>query len=100
MLKGPFLVDGNSKWVYNNYRVKERKVIQMKKLSNRNKLEMLIGKLVILLVESAIGCALILGFFWLVGFITSWAEQSTLRMIIFFVVMGIIIAKQLKNELK
>ena len=62
----------------------------MKKLSNRNKLEMLIGKLVILLVESAIGCALILGFFWLVGFITSWAEQSTLRMIIFFVVMGII----------
>lgn len=72
----------------------------MKKLSNRNKLEMLIGKLVILLVESAIGCALILGFFWLVGFITSWAEQSTLRMVIFFVVMGIIIVKQLKNELK
>ena len=70
----------------------------MKKLSNRNKIEMLIGKAVILLLESLIGVGLILGFFWVLGLLLNWVEQSTTRLVFYFVVMGIIIIKVLKKE--
>lgn len=70
----------------------------MKKLSNRNKIEMLIGKAVILLLESLIGVGLILGFFWVLGLLFNWVEQSTTRLVFYFVVMGIIIIKMLKKE--
>lgn len=74
----------------------ERKI----KVTNKNLVEMLIGRLIILLVESAIGCGLILGFFWVLGMITTWAEQSTFRMVVFFLITGTIIAKMLKKELE
>ena len=70
----------------------------MKKLSNRNKIEMLIGKAVILLLESLIGVCLILGFFWVLGLLLNWVEQSTTRLVFYFVVMGILIVKMLKKE--
>lgn len=70
----------------------------MKKLSNRNKIEMLIGKAVILLLESLIGVGLILGFFWVLGLLLNWVEQSTTRLVFYFVVMGILIVKMLKKE--
>lgn len=70
----------------------------MKKLSNRNKIEMLIGKAVILLLESLIGVGLILGFFWVLGLLLNWVEQSTTRLVFYFVVMGILIIKMLKKE--
>ena len=70
----------------------------MKKLSNRNKIEMLIGKAVILLLESLIGVGLILGFFWVLGLLLNWVEQSTTRLFFYFVVMGILIIKMLKKE--
>ena len=70
----------------------------MKKLSNRNKIEMLIGKAVILLLESLIGVSLILGFFWVLGLLFNWVEQSTTRLVFYFVVMGILIIKMLKKE--
>ena len=70
----------------------------MKKLSNRNKIEMLIGKAVILLLESLIGVGLILGFFWGLGLLLNWVEQSTTRLVFYFVVMGILIVKMLKKE--
>lgn len=70
----------------------------MKKLSNRNKIEMLIGKAVILLLEGLIGVGLILGFFWGLGLLLNWVEQSTTRLVFYFVVMGILIIKMLKKE--
>ena len=70
----------------------------MKKLSNRNKIEMLIGKAVILLLESLIGVGLILGFFWVLGLLLNWVEQSTTRLVFYFVVMEILIVKMLKKE--
>ena len=70
----------------------------MKKLSNRNKIEMLIGKAVILLLESLIGVGLILGFFCVLGLLLNWVEQSTTRLVFYFVVMGILIIKMLKKE--
>ena len=41
----------------------------MKKLSNKTKLEILVGRLVILIVKSLLGCGLILGFFYVLGLI-------------------------------
>ena len=70
----------------------------MKKLSNRNKIEMLIGKAVILLLEGLISVGLILGFFWVLGLLLNWVEQSTTRLVFYFVVMGILIVKMLKKE--
>lgn len=71
----------------------------MKKLSNKTKLEILVGRLVILIIESLIGCALILGFFWLLGTVLNWVEQSTFRMWAYFLIMGAIIAKMVMSEI-
>ena len=70
----------------------------MKKLSNKQKFEMLVGKIVITLVEALIGCGLVLGFFWLLGLLFNWVEQSTTRMVFYFVIMGIILIRQFKKE--
>lgn len=72
----------------------------MKKLTSKQKIEMTVGKIVITIIESIIGCALILGFFWFIGTILNWVEQSTFRTISYFVVMGVIIIKLFANEFK
>lgn len=69
------------------------------KVTNKNLIEMLVGKIVILLVESAIACGLVLGFFWLLGLLVGWVEQSTLRTVVYFIIMGLIIARLIKKEI-
>lgn len=58
----------------------------MRKLSNKQKLEMLIGKVVLLIIESLIGCGLVLGFFWVIGLISNFMETHFWA----FAIMGII----------
>lgn len=41
----------------------------MKKLSRKTKLEILVGRLVILMLQSALGCGLVLGFFYVLGLV-------------------------------
>lgn len=41
----------------------------MKKLSRKTKLEILVGRLVILMIQSILGCGLVLGFFYVLGLI-------------------------------
>lgn len=72
----------------------------MKRLSNKQKFEMLVGRLVILIIEGIIGCGLVLGFFWLLGTLLNWVEQSSLRTALYFVVLGIIIAREIKKEIE
>lgn len=69
------------------------------KVTNKNLIEMLVGKIVILLIESVIACGLILGFFWLLGLLVGWVEQNTLRTVVYFIVMGLIIARLIKKEI-
>lgn len=69
------------------------------KVTNKNLIEMLVGKIVILLVESVIACGLVLGFFWLLGLLVGWVEQSTLRTVVYFIIMGLIIARLIKKEI-
>lgn len=69
------------------------------KVTNKNLIEMLVGKIVILLVESVIACGLVLGFFWLLGLLVGWVEQSTLRTVVYFIIMSLIIARLIKKEI-
>ena len=69
------------------------------KVTNKNLIEMLVGKIVILLVESVIACGLVLGFFWLLGLLVGWLEQSTLRTVVYFIIMSLIIARLIKKEI-
>lgn len=69
------------------------------KVTNKNLIEMLVGKIVILLVESVIACGLVLGFFWLLGLLVGWVEQNTLRTVVYFIIMGLIIARLIKKEI-
>ena len=52
-------------------------------------------KLLLLVIESLVGCALIFGFFYVLGIIEMWAEK---HLLVFFVVMGVILAKMFYNE--
>lgn len=69
------------------------------RLNNKEKMEILIGKLVILIIESLVGVGLILGFFWLLGLLVGWVEQSTLRTVVYFIIMGLIIVRLIKKEI-
>lgn len=69
------------------------------KVTNKNLIEMLVGKIVILLVESVIACGSVLGFFWLLGLLVGWVEQNTLRTVVYFIIMGLIIARLIKKEI-
>ena len=56
------------------------------KMNNKNLVEYLVGKLVVLLLESLFGVGLVFGFFWLIGML----EQFMLTHTWAFVSMGII----------
>ena len=75
-------------------------IVMKRRLTNKEKMEIIVGKVVIMLVESIIGCALILGFFCVIGTLMNWVEQSTFRTITYFIVMGAIVIKLLANEFK
>lgn len=56
------------------------------KMNNKNLVEYLVGKLVVLLLESLFGVGLVLGFFWCIGML----EQFMLTHTWAFVGMGIL----------
>ena len=56
------------------------------KMNNKNLVEYLVGKLVVFILEVAIGIGLILGFFWCIGMLEHFIETNTWT----FALMGII----------
>lgn len=56
------------------------------KMNRKNIVEYLIGKLVVFILECAIGTGLILGFFWCIGMLEQFMETHTWA----FVVMAIV----------
>ena len=56
------------------------------KMNKKNIMEYLIGKLVVFILECAIGTGLILGFFWCVGMLEQFMETHTWA----FVIMAIV----------
>ena len=56
------------------------------KMSKKNMVEYLIGKLVVFILECAIGTGLILEFFWCIGMLEQFMETHTWA----FVIMAIV----------
>ena len=56
------------------------------KMNKKNIVEYLIGKLVVFILECAIGTGLILGFFWCIGMLEQFMETHTWA----FVIMAIV----------
>lgn len=56
------------------------------KMNKKNIVEYLIGKLVVFILECAIGTGLILGFFWCIGMLEQFTETHTWT----FVIMAIV----------
>ena len=63
------------------------------KMNNKNIMEYLIGKLVVFILECAIGIGLILGFFWCVGMLEQFIETYTWAFIIMAIVAIVSIFK-------
>ena len=57
------------------------------KMNNKNLVEYLVGKLVVFILEVAIGIGLILGFFWCVGMLEQFIETHTWAFIIMIIVV-------------
>jgi hypothetical protein len=66
------------------------------RLSNKEKMEILIGKLVILIIESLVGVGLILGFFWVLGVVSGFLELHSWLLIPLFAFDIILILKEIK----
>ena len=56
------------------------------KMNNKNLVEYLVGKLVVFILEVAIGIGLILGFFWCIGMLELFMETHTWAFIIMAIV--------------
>ena len=61
-------------------------VMRKVKMNNKNLVEYLVGKLVVFILEVAIGIGLILGFFWCIGMLEQFMETHIWA----FVLMGIV----------
>ena len=57
------------------------------KMNNKNLVEYLVGKLIVFILEIAIGIGLILGFFWCVGMLEQFIETHTWAFIIMIIVV-------------
>ena len=56
------------------------------KMNNKNLVEYLVGKLIVSILEVAIGIGLILGFFWCIGMLEQFMETNTWAFIIMIII--------------
>ena len=68
------------------------------KMNKKNIVEYLIGKLVVFILECAIGTGLILGFFWCVGMLEQFVETHTWALIVMAIVAIASIFKMVANS--
>lgn len=68
------------------------------KMSKKNIVEYLIGKLVIFVLECAIGTSLIFGFFWCIGMLEQFIETHTWAFVIMAIVTIASIFKMVANS--
>ena len=61
-------------------------VMRKVKMNNKNLIEYLVGKLVVFILEVAIGIGLILGFFWCISMLEQFMETNTWAFIIMAIV--------------
>lgn len=67
------------------------------KMNRKNIMEYLIGKLVVFILECAIGTGLILGFFWCIGMLEQFMETHTWAFVIMAIVAIVSIFKMVSE---
>ena len=67
------------------------------KMNKKNIMEYLIGKLVVFILECAIGTGLILGFFWCIGMLEQFMEAHTWAFVIMTIVAIVSIFKMVSE---
>ena len=67
-------------------------------MNRKNIMEYLIGKLVVFILECAIGIGLILGFFWCIGMLEQFMETHTWAFVIMVIVVIVSIFKMVANS--
>ena len=67
----------------------------MKKLSRKNKIEMLIGRAVLNLLGGMVLCVLVLAFIYLLGILLAFAETHLWVFIILIIINVVIIFKEI-----
>ena len=67
-------------------------------MNKKNIVEYLIGKLVVFILECAIGIGLILGFFWCIGMLEQFMETHTWAFVIMVIVVIVSIFKMVANS--
>ena len=68
------------------------------KMNKKNIVEYLIGKLVVFILECAIGTGLIFGFFWCIGMLEQIMETHTWTFVIMAIVAIVSIFKMVANS--
>lgn len=68
------------------------------KMSKKNIVEYLIGKLVVFILECVIGTGLILGFFWCIGMLEQFMETHTWTFVIMAIVAMVSVFKMVANS--
>lgn len=65
------------------------------RLSDKEKMEILIGKLVILIIKSLVSAGLVLGFFWVLGSLCGFIELHSWLLVPLFIFSIILILKKI-----
>jgi len=73
-------------------------IMRKVKMNKKNIVEYLIGKLIVFILECAIGTGLILGFFWCVGMLEQFMETHIWTLIVMVIVAIASIFKMVANS--
>lgn len=73
---------------------------RVNRLCRMDKIELFIGRVIMNLLAGIVLTGIFLGIVALLGMFLEWIEQSTIRMIIYFIVCGIAIIKMTLQELR
>lgn len=73
-------------------------IMRKVRMNKKNIVEYLIGKLIVFILECAIGIGLILGFFWCIGMLGQFMETRAWAFVIMAIVAIVSIFKMVANS--
>ena len=71
-----------------------------RRLTKIDKLERVLGKISLLLIESAIGVGIVLGIVWIIGKLTILLESNTSLIILFSIITLVLTTKEVLKSAK
>lgn len=71
-----------------------------RKLTKKDKLERILGKISLLLIESAIGVGIVLGIVWIIGKFTLLLENNTSLFVLFSIITLVLTIREVLKSAK